>query len=114
MQAIAEQVRGERRTVEARAANPEKLLKPGLFAKVMLYTTEARDTVVIPVTSMLYEGKSVKVFLIEGDRAKERIVKVGNKYDDTMEVVEGLNGGETLVVVGQQNLAEGVKVHVAR
>lgn len=101
-------------TVEARAANPEKLLKPGLFAKVMLYTTEARDTVVIPVTSMLYEGKSVKVFLVEGDRAKERIVKVGNKYDDTMEVVEGLQGGETLVVVGQQNLAEGVKVHVAR
>lgn len=101
-------------TVEARAANPEKLLKPGLFAKVMLYTTEARDTVVIPVTSMLYEGKNVKVFLVEGDRAKERIVKVGNKYDDTMEVVEGLNGGETLVVVGQQNLAEGVKVHVAR
>jgi membrane fusion protein (multidrug efflux system) len=100
--------------VEARAANAERLLKPGLFAKVMLYTTEARDTVVIPVTSMLYEGKNVKVFVVEGDRAKERLVKVGNKYDDTMEVVEGLKGGETLVVVGQQNLAEGVKVHVAR
>ena len=100
--------------VEAQAANPERLLKPGLFARVMLYTTEARDTVVIPVTSLLYEGKSMKVFIVEGDRAKERIVKVGNKYDDTMEVVEGLKGGETLVVVGQQNLAEGVKVHVAR
>lgn len=100
--------------VEARAANPEKLLKPGLFAKVMLYTAEARDTVVIPVTSMLYEGKNVKVFVVEGERARERIVKVGNKYDDSMEVVEGLKGGETLVVVGQQNLAEGVKVHVAR
>ena len=66
----------------------------------MLYTTEARDTVVIPVTSMLYEGRNVKVFVVEGDRAKERIVKVGNKYDDTMEIVEGLKGGETLVVVG--------------
>jgi RND family efflux transporter MFP subunit len=100
--------------VEARATNPERLLKPGLFAKVLLYTTEARDTVVIPVTSMLYEGKKVKVFVVEGDRAKERLVTVGNKYDDLMEVVEGLKGGETLVVVGQQNLAEGVKVNVAR
>jgi len=100
--------------VEARAANSEKLLKPGLFAKVMLYTTEARDTVVIPVTSMLYEGKNVKVFVVEGDRAKERLVKVGNKYDDLMEVVDGLKSGENLVVVGQQNLAEGVKVNVAR
>ena len=101
-------------TVEARAANPERLLKPGLFARVTLYTAEARDTVVIPVTSMLYEGKSVKVFVVEGDRARERMVKVGNKYEDWMEVVEGLRGGETLVVVGQQNLAEGAKVHVAR
>jgi RND family efflux transporter MFP subunit len=100
--------------VEARAANPERLLKPGLFAKVLLYTTEARDTVVIPVTSMLYEGKNVKVFVVEQDRARERLVKVGNKYDDLMEVVEGLKAGETLVVAGQQNLAEGVKVHVAR
>jgi len=101
-------------TVEARAANPERLLKPGLFAKVVLYTAEARDTVVIPVTSMLYEGKSVKVFVVEGDRARERQVVVGNKYDDQMEVIEGLKGGETLVVAGQQNLAEGAKVNVAR
>jgi len=41
-------------------------------------------------------------------------VKVGNKYDDLIEVVDGLKGGENLVVVGQQNLAEGVKVNVAR
>jgi membrane fusion protein (multidrug efflux system) len=101
-------------TVEARAANPERLLKPGLFAKVTLYTDEPRDTVVIPVTSMLYEGRNVKVFVVEGDRARERPVKPGNKYDDVMEVTEGLKGGETLVVTGQQNLAEGAKVNVAR
>ena len=101
-------------TVEARAANPERLLKPGLFAKVTLYTDEPRDTVVIPVTSMLYEGRNVKVFVVEGDRARERPVKAGNKYDDVMEVTEGLKGGETLVVTGQQNLAEGAKVNVAR
>jgi RND family efflux transporter MFP subunit len=101
-------------TVEARASNPERLLKPGLFAKVILYTSEHKDTVVIPVTSMLYEGKSIKAFVLEGDRAKERIIKVGNKYDDLMEVLEGVKEGETLVVAGQQNLAEGVKVNVAR
>jgi hypothetical protein len=31
-----------------------------------------------------------------------------------MEIVEGLKGGEQLIVVGQNNLAEGVKVNVAR
>jgi hypothetical protein len=43
-----------------------------------------------------------------------RNVKLGNKYEDLMEVVEGLQGGEVLVVAGQQNLAEGAKVNVAR
>jgi len=100
--------------VEARASNPERMLKPGLFARVILYTSETKDTVVIPVTSMLYEGKRIKVYVVEGDRAKERVIQVGGKYDDLMEVVEGLKAGETLVVAGQQNLAEGAKVNVAR
>jgi RND family efflux transporter MFP subunit len=100
--------------VEARAANPERLLKPGLFAKVILYTAEARDTVVVPVTSILYEGKNMKVYVVDGDRARLRNVKLGSKYDDLMEVVEGIKGGEILVVAGQQNLAEGAKVNVAR
>lgn len=100
--------------VEARAANPEKLLKPGLFTKVILYTTQARDTIVVPVTSVLYEGKKLKVFVAEADRAKERVIQVGNKYDDVLEVTDGLKSGEMLVVAGQQNLSEGAKLNVAR
>jgi RND family efflux transporter MFP subunit len=100
--------------VEARAANPERLLKPGLFAKVILFTAESQEMVVVPVTSILYEGKDMKVYVVEGDRARLRNVKLGNKYEDLMEVVEGIKGGETLVVAGQQNLAEGAKVNVAR
>ncbi|HNU84537.1 MAG: efflux RND transporter periplasmic adaptor subunit [Pseudomonadota bacterium] len=100
--------------VEARAANPQRLLKPGLFTKVILYTAEARQTVVVPVTAILYEGKKLKVFIVEGDRARETIIQVGNKYDDAMEVTDGLRGGETLVVAGQQNLSEGAKLNVAR
>jgi hypothetical protein len=52
--------------------------------------------------------------VVEGDRAKERKVRVGRKYGELMEIVEGLNGKETVVTVGQNNLMEGVLVHVAR
>jgi RND family efflux transporter MFP subunit len=100
--------------VEARVSNPDRLLKPGLFAKVILYTAEAKDTLVVPVTSVLYEGKKLKVFVTEGEQAKERIIQVGNKYDDLLEVKDGLKSGEMLVVAGQQNLSEGAKVNVAR
>lgn len=100
--------------VEALVPNPQNILKPGLFAKVKLYTDVAVDTVLIPVTAIIYENASTKVFLVEGDRAKERKIRIGHKYGETMEVTEGLQGGETIVVVGQRNLAEGVKLHVAR
>lgn len=100
--------------VEALVPNPNGLLKPSFFAHVTLYTGAARDTVVVPVTSLLYEAEKVKVFVVEGDKAREREVKIGNKYGEFMEITDGLQGGEQVVVSGQQNLAEGVKVNVAR
>src|SRR4030043_2049341 len=68
--------------VEALVLNPGELLKPSFFAHVTLYTADARDTVLIPATSLLYEAEKVKVFVLEGDRTKEREVKPGNKYGE--------------------------------
>jgi len=100
--------------VEALVPNPEGLLKPGLFAHVILYTGSERNTIVVPIISLLYEGEKTKVFVVEGDRAKERAAKTGQKYGEMMEILEGLKGGEKVVIAGQQNLSEGVKVNVAR
>lgn len=98
--------------VEARILNPHGFLKPGLFAKVTLYTGAAKSTITIPVTALLYEGTKVTVFVVEGDRAKERKVELGSKYGESMEIVEGLKEGELVVTVGQQNLFEGAKVNI--
>jgi RND family efflux transporter MFP subunit len=98
--------------VEALVPNPNEILKPGFFAKVILYTGEARNTIVVPVTSILYEAEAMRVFVVEGDRSKERKVKLGNKYGEFMEVVEGLKEGEKVVVAGQQTLSENAKVSV--
>jgi len=100
--------------VEALVPNRDAKLKPGLFAKVTLYTGQSKDLVVVPITAVLYEDSRVKVFVAEGDRAKEKPVKIGSKYGEYLEIIEGLQKGEIVVVVGQNNLAEGVKIHVAR
>jgi len=98
--------------VEALIPNSDGVLKPGLFAKVILYTAGERDTVVVPITALLYEAETVKVFIIEGDRAKERKVKLGSKYGEMMEIVEGVKEGEKVVATGQQNLSAGAKVSI--
>ena len=100
--------------IEAQVPNPAGILKPGLFAHVILYTGAERNTVLVPIISLLYEGETIKVFVVEGDRVKERIVKTGQKYGEMMEILEGVKGGEQVVTAGQQNLSEGVKVNVAR
>jgi membrane fusion protein (multidrug efflux system) len=100
--------------VEALVPNHDAKLKPGLFAKVTLYTGQTRDIIVAPITAVLYEDSRVKLFVADGDRAKERPVKIGSKYGEFVEILEGLQKGETVVVVGQNNLAEGVKINVAR
>lgn len=98
--------------VEALVPNNNGLLKPGLFAKVILYTAGERDTIVVPVTALLYEGEKVRVFVTEGDRAKERVVKLGSKYGEFMEIIEGVKTGEKVVFMGQQNLSDGAKVSI--
>ncbi len=98
--------------VEALVPNSDGVLKPGLFAKVTLYTAGERETIVVPVTSLLYEAEKVKVFIIDGDRAKERLVKLGSKYGELMEILDGVQKGEKVVAAGQQNLSEGAKVNV--
>ena len=81
---------------------------------------------------MLYEGETVKVFVVASDRAKERFVKAGQKFTlqstggsqsassgqsethEYAEITEGVKEGDLVVTVGQQNLFEGAKIAVSR
>jgi RND family efflux transporter MFP subunit len=99
--------------IEALIPNPG-LLKPGMFANVTLYTGLPKDIVVVPITSLLYEGELIKVFVVENDRAHERIVKIGQRYGEFIEIMDGIGAEEMVVIRGQHNLFEGVKVNVAR
>ena len=100
--------------VEAVVQNADQRLRPGFFARVTLFIGPARETVIAPITALLYDGARVRIFVVEENRAKERQVKIGRKYGEFMEITEGLKAKETVVIVGQNNLMEGVLVNVAR
>jgi membrane fusion protein (multidrug efflux system) len=104
------------RTLQAEAIvpNADATLKAGSFARVSIFTQVSHDVVVAPVTALLYDSGIIKIFIAEGNIARERLVKTGGKYGEYMEIVEGLKEKEQVVVVGQNNLSEGVKLNVAR
>jgi len=104
------------RTLQAEAIvpNANRLLKPGSFVRATIYTGAPREAVVAPLTALMYDNSSISLFVVEGDVAHQRIVKTGNKYGEDIEINEGLKDKEQVVIVGQNNLSEGVKVNVAR
>ncbi|PKN68843.1 MAG: hypothetical protein CVU54_13300 [Deltaproteobacteria bacterium HGW-Deltaproteobacteria-12] len=104
------------RTLQAEAivSNSNQVLKPGSFARVFIYTQQPREAVVAPITALLYDSGKIRIYVAEGNIARERIVKIGGKYGEYVEIVEGLKEKEQVVVVGQNNLSEGVKLNVAR
>jgi membrane fusion protein (multidrug efflux system) len=104
------------RTLQAEAIvpNANHFLKPGLFARVTIYTGAPREAVVAPLTSLMYDNSTINIFVVEGNIAHARTVKTGGKYGEDVEIIEGLKEKEQVVVVGQNNLSEGVKVNVAR
>ena len=104
------------RTLQAEAIvpNANHLLKPGFFTRVTIYTEETREAVVAPLTALMYDNSTISLFVVDGNVAHARTVKTGGKYGENVEIVEGLKEKEQVVIVGQNNLSEGVKVNVAR
>jgi len=104
------------RTLQAEALVPnfDRLLKPGFFTRTLIYTSAPREVVLCPITALLYDNSIIRIFVVDGGIARERILKIGGKYGEFVEVIEGLKEKEQIVVIGQNNLSEGVKVNVAR
>ncbi|MBS1807275.1 MAG: efflux RND transporter periplasmic adaptor subunit [Acidobacteria bacterium] len=83
--------------VEAEVDNQHGRLRPGSFAKAELQTSSSKSVVTIPATALVTFAGIQKVFLPKDGKAIERTVIIGRKQEDWVEVVEGLQPGETLI-----------------
>mgnify|MGYP005838904147 FL=1 len=54
------------------------------------------------------------VFILDGDRAYKRVIKIGISNEEYTEVLEGLNLNDKIIVEGQYNLQDGSKVRVIK
>jgi membrane fusion protein, heavy metal efflux system len=98
----------ETRTVKVRTevANPDGRLKPDMFANVQIVTDVNRAAISIPQSAVLNdEGKSV-VFVADGNGYKKRQVQAGIQNNDRVEIIDGLNAGDKVVVKGNYLLLE--------
>ncbi len=113
---LAPQVDPNTRTLllKARVANPERRLKPGMFANLDLTLTLRQDAVVIPESALISQGERTSVYVINAEgKAQMRPVKVGLRTANQIEVKEGLAVGEKVVTEGIQKVRPGAQVQIA-
>ncbi|MBN1504520.1 MAG: efflux RND transporter periplasmic adaptor subunit, partial [Candidatus Eisenbacteria bacterium] len=77
--------------------NPSMRLRPGMYAKVEL-EGRGKSALVVPVEAVMDDGRLQYVFVAhDGTRFEPRVVRVGKRTNDFVEVLSGLSEGEPIV-----------------
>jgi len=97
-------------TVEAVVANPDRELKPGLFATARIEQRQRTPAVLVPAAAVQTAGGTSRVFIVNGDHVEERIVTVGQTVDALVEISNGLKAGERVATTNVAQLTDGAKV----
>ncbi|HYH03159.1 MAG TPA: efflux RND transporter periplasmic adaptor subunit, partial [Bacillota bacterium] len=93
-------------------ANPGQKLKAGMIAEVKFNFNERNNVMTIPTEAIVDEIGNKSVFVVENNKARRKPVTLGISDDRKVEIVSGLTGNERVVVLGQNNLDDGLKVVV--
>jgi membrane fusion protein, multidrug efflux system len=111
------------RNVRVRATfeNQDGRLRPGMFAKVDVLSSEKHPVLTIPATAVIFAPYGDSVFAIEEKKdargtaaavARQKFVRTGERRGDVVAVVSGLKAGETVVSSGAFKLRNGAAVVV--
>ncbi|MBL9214942.1 MAG: efflux RND transporter periplasmic adaptor subunit [Opitutaceae bacterium] len=108
-------------SVQATLANPDEVLRAGMFARVEVQLPAAEELVVVPATAIAYASYGNSVFVVENMKDKEgkeylgvrqQFVKLGATRGDQIAVTGGLKPGEQVVSAGVFKLRNGAHVRV--
>jgi multidrug efflux pump subunit AcrA (membrane-fusion protein) len=91
------------RTVKARIAldDPERLLRPGMFAQVELEIGPDRPALAVPASAVLSdEGREFVFVRYDAEYCVRRPVRSGSRWGDLVEIAEGLAPGQTVIAEG--------------
>jgi len=108
--------------IQATVANPDELLRPGMYVNVAVVLPARAEVLAIPATAVLYAPYSDSVFVVEeqpatadrpaGKTLRQQFVRLGAKHGDFVAIESGLQPDETLVSTGVFKLRNGQAVVV--
>lgn len=101
-------------TYRARASNSRNLLRPGAFVQVNLTMASISNAISIPSECIIPDISGEKVFVMSGGLAKSIYIRSGVRGERQVQVLEGLNPGDTVISSGLMQLQEGSPVQLKK
>jgi RND family efflux transporter MFP subunit len=101
-------------SIEAEVNNPGERLRPGLFARAALVTSKVDAIVRVPAKAVISYYGVQKVYALENGRIRERMVKLGDRFGDVIEVTEGLTPGTWIAISELTKIHEGSRVEIKK
>ena len=96
--------------IESLVDNPDRVLKPGFFAKGTIALKVDDNVMVVPDETVSTLAGVSTVYVIEDGKARQQIVSLGSREGKQWEIVDGLKGSETLAASQLNQLATGMSV----
>ncbi len=89
------------KTIRARALyNGDQSFYPGSFVKVFANLGETKNALMVPTQCVVPTLKGQKVFVAKNGVATEAMVTIGVRTDEKIQIIEGLNPGDTVITTG--------------
>jgi membrane fusion protein (multidrug efflux system) len=105
---------GRRILVKAWIPNPERRLRPGLFAEIEAEIERRDDALLLPDSALVYDLEGTFVWRVDPDSRAHRVpIEVGLRQDGKVEVAKGLAPGDVVVAAGIHKVKEGQRVRAA-
>jgi membrane fusion protein, multidrug efflux system len=122
--AIEPQIAADTRNIRVQAtiANPDHILKPGMFTTTTVVLPDKPPVITVPETAVDYTLYGDSVFLITEKKeddgktsltAVRTFVRTGNRVNGRAEILSGLKVGDSVVAVGQLKLQSGAAVTIS-
>lgn len=100
--------------IEISIPNIGHKLKSGMFCRIKIIASRLENRIVLAQDALVQEEGANYVFVVEDHAARKRKVTLGVREDSRIEVLEGLQEGEQVIVFGQQGLKDGSSVEIVK
>ena len=90
--------------------NPDGKLAPGMFARFRIAYEKHADAMTIPAQALVIEDELTAVYVVSDGLVTRRVIETGIETNGTVEVLDGLDDDEQVVIVGQSALRDGSRV----